>query len=116
MNSEQEITTNESSADSATITPRQALDHSATRAAIAFWQRYRCREIDDTRGLPMFARLLQYCMGSNYHIGYVTDKWLEWSQEPLWFARRDFQQWPRYIVWVTMWYEDEDNLPDGGDY
>ena len=115
MKSEQP-TINEACADSAQITPQQALDHPATRAAIAFWQRYRKRGDDDEGGLTMFRRTLQYCMGENHHIGYVREKWLIWSREPLWFARRDFRQWPRYITWVTVWYEDEDNLPDGGDY
>jgi len=68
----------------------------------------------------MFRRTLQYCMGEEHHIGYVVSKWLEWSEQPLWFSRRDGQQWPRYIMWVTMWGKNEDRLPDthltGGDY
>ena len=113
MNEQRITQQNESSADSAQITPRQALDHPATRAAIAFWQRYRKRNEEDTRGLPMFVRLMEFCMGEKHHVGYSIEKWSEWSREPLWFSRRDFQQWPRYIEWVTAWYEDENKLPDG---
>jgi hypothetical protein len=114
MNSEQQI--DRSRADSATMTAREALDHSATRASIAFWQRYRKRGDDDTSGLPMFDRVMQYCMGESHHIGYVREKWSIWSEEPLWFSRRDFRQWPRYITWVIAWSQDAPLLPDGGDY
>ena len=94
------------------ITAREALDHPATRTAVEFWQRFRQRGRDDTGGVAMFRRALQYCMGQEHHIGYVVSKWIAWSRNPLWFAHRDFRQWPRYIEWVTTWGTTPREMPD----
>ena len=94
------------------ITAREALDHPATRAAVEFWSRFRQRGANDDSGLPMFRRALNHCMRQEHHISYVISKWREWSRNPLWFQRRGFQQWPRYIEWVTTWDTTPRDMPD----
>ena len=110
MNKQQ--TTDNTTQQAREITAREALDHPATHAAGDFWSRFRQRGHEDTSGLQMFHRALTYCMGEEHHFGYVVSKWKEWSRNPLWFSRRDFRQWPRYIEWVTTWATTPREMPD----